>query len=190
MIETDPTFTSFDYLMMREALSQARLAGEKGDVPVGAVVVYQGRPIASASNSREALQDATAHAEILAIQAASRELASWHLVDCSLYVTLEPCTMCAGAILNARLARVIFAAPQPKTGAFVSQLQLLDSPLNHGTVYAGGLLAEDAIRLMQQWFQRRRLQKKRLGGPGDRRQAALLAWQKRLATTEDESSDF
>src|SRR5687768_2741139 len=102
---------------MRQALAEARRAGDEGEVPVGAVVVHAGRVVGRGRNACERLQDATAHAEIIAIGAASSALGSWRLDDCTLYVTLEPCPMCMGAGLNARVRRVVYGAPEPKAGA-------------------------------------------------------------------------
>ena len=131
-----------DDLFMRLALREAGRALEHEDVPIGAVVVHGGEVIASAHNERELRQDPTAHAEILALREAAGALGSWRVLDAVLYVTLEPCAMCAGAIVLARLARVLYGAADPKAGACGSVLDVLsESRLNHRPVVSGGLLA-------------------------------------------------
>ncbi len=117
-----------DDTFMAEALAEARSAAAADDVPVGAVVVRDGRVIARGRNRREADRDPTAHAEILALRDAARAVGQWRLPDCALYVTVEPCAMCAGAAILARIPLVVFAAPEPKTGAVISTVQLLDDP--------------------------------------------------------------
>lgn len=117
---------SDDDALMREAVAEARLAAADGDVPVGCVVVREGVVVGRGRNRREAEADPTAHAEIGALRAAAATLGRWHLDDCALYVTVEPCAMCAGASILARIALVVFGAPEPKTGAVVSTLELLD----------------------------------------------------------------
>jgi tRNA(adenine34) deaminase len=138
---------------MKHALHQARLAGHKGEVPVGCIIVYQGEIIASGRNRRETDQNALAHAELEAIQTACKRMKSWRLVDCDLYVTLEPCPMCAGAIVNARIARVFYGASDSKAGAFGSVFDLTQFPLNHIPEIHSGILAQESSELLQTFFQ-------------------------------------
>ncbi len=142
---------------MRVALTEARLAGEQGEVPVGAVVVRDGRIIGRGRNQVEGLGDPTAHAEILALGAAAGARSDWRLNDAALYVTLEPCTMCAGAILLARLGCLIFGASDPRAGAVVSRARLLDgNPYGHGVKVTGGILAPECGDLLRDFFARKR----------------------------------
>ncbi|MCX7868696.1 MAG: tRNA adenosine(34) deaminase TadA [Terrimicrobiaceae bacterium] len=142
---------------MREALSQARKAAAAGEVPIGAVIVREGRRVARAWNQVEMLRDATAHAEMLAITMAEHELGDWRLADCDLFVTKEPCPMCAGAIIHARIRRVVFGCPDPRGGAAGGLLNLLQMPeLNHRCIVAGGVLATEAAELLRGVFVRRR----------------------------------
>ena len=142
---------------MRVALREAERAGEHDDVPVGAVVVHEGEVVGVGHNERELRADPTAHAEVLAIRGAARARSSWRLLDCVLYVTLEPCAMCAGAIVLARIPRVIFAASDPKAGAAGSVLDVLAEPrLNHRPEVASGLLAAESAALLQAFFAPRR----------------------------------
>ena len=142
---------------MRLALREAERALEHDDVPIGAVVVHEGEVIAAARNERELRGDPTAHAEILALREASTALAGWRLVDTVLYVTLEPCAMCAGAIVLARVPRVVWAADDPKAGAAGSVMNVLAEPrLNHRPETADGLLAEEAAGLLRAFFSSRR----------------------------------
>ena len=151
-----------DTHFMQLALAQAQAAALAGEVPVGAVVVRAGQVIATGQNNPLASHDPTAHAEINALRAAAQLLGNYRLDDCTLYVTLEPCVMCSGAFMHARLKRVVFGAPEPKTGAVTSVLQLLDHPqLNHHTQWQGGVLAQEAIGLLQDFFQARRQAAKR-----------------------------
>lgn len=144
---------------MQLALAQARQAAGRGEVPVGAVVVRDGQVIASGSNSPIASADPTAHAEIAALRAAASALGNYRLDGCDLYVTLEPCAMCSGAMLHARLRRVVFGAPDPKTGAAGSVLDLFGQPLlNHRTVVQGGVLADECGALLSEFFTARRQQ--------------------------------
>ena len=143
---------ALDY--MRLALAEAEKALAEGDVPIGAVVVWNDTVVGAGFNRREADHDATAHAEIVAIRQASERLGRWRLDDCALYVTLEPCPMCAGAILLARIPRVIYAAPDPKAGAAGSLMDLLRHPrLNHRVDVQGGLLASEAAAQLRAFFQ-------------------------------------
>jgi tRNA(adenine34) deaminase len=142
---------------MRLALREAERALEHGDVPIGCVVIHDGEVIASAPNERELRGDPTAHAEILAVREASERLGGWRLLDTVLYVTLEPCAMCAGAIVLGRVPRVIYGATDPKAGAAGSVFDILDEPrLNHRPELAGGLLAEDSTALLREFFASRR----------------------------------
>lgn len=142
---------------MRLALREAERALAHDDVPVGAVVVREGEVVGAAHNERELRADATAHAEMLALREATRGASDWRLLDCILYVTLEPCAMCAGAIVLARIPRVIFAASDPKAGAAGSVLDVLGEPrLNHRPEVAGGLFAQESAELLRAFFSSRR----------------------------------
>ena len=147
---------------MRQAFDQARQAFEEGEVPVGAVIVHQGQIIAAAHNQREMLRDPTAHAEMIAITQAAEALNSWRLLDCTLYVTLEPCPMCAGAIVQARLPAVIYGTTDPKAGATHTLYQITSDPrLNHQATVLGGVLREECKAILQEFFaQQRALGKK------------------------------
>jgi len=152
-----PHFFPRDEYFMRLALREAERALEHDDVPVGAVIVHEGEVIGTAHNERELRNDPTAHAEMIALREAARSLASWRILDAVLYVTLEPCAMCAGAIVLARLPRVIYGATDPKAGAAGSVLDILDEPrLNHRPTVAGGLLAEESAELLRDFFATRR----------------------------------
>src|SRR5690554_4864514 len=142
---------------MSEALAEARLALAAGEVPVGAVVVLHGEVIGRGHNRRETANDPTAHAEILAIREAAGKLGSWRLTDADLYVTLEPCPMCAGAIVNARLRRLVFGAYDPKAGAVISLMNLVqDKRLNHTVEILDGICQKECASLLQEFFQRLR----------------------------------
>lgn len=146
-----------DELFMREALKLAQQARDAGEVPVGAVVVKDGEIVGRGYNCPISAADPTAHAEIQALRDAGRSLGNYRLSDCTLYVTLEPCAMCAGAIMHARITRLVYGAADPKTGACGSVVNLFDEPrLNHHTDLSGGMLAEDAGDLLKQFFSRRR----------------------------------
>jgi tRNA(adenine34) deaminase len=146
-----------DEYFMRLALREAERALDHDDVPIGAVVVHGGEVIAATRNERELRRDPTAHAEILALREAAGHLDSWRLVDTVLYVTLEPCAMCAGAIVLARVPRVVYAAEDPKAGAAGSVLDVLAEPrLNHRPTVADGLLADEAAELLRAFFASRR----------------------------------
>jgi tRNA(adenine34) deaminase len=143
---------------MRQALSEAQRAQAHGDVPVGAVVVHGDQVIAAACNEREMRNDPTAHAEVLALRAAAERLGRWRLEDCTLFVTLEPCAMCAGAIVNARVGTVVFGAADLKAGAMGSLYNLAADPrLNHEPVVRHGVLAADSSALLQEFFAEKRL---------------------------------
>jgi tRNA(adenine34) deaminase len=142
---------------MQEALQLAAQAAAAGEVPVGAVVVRDGVIIGRGYNQPITQADPTAHAEIMAMREASRALGNYRLPDCDLYVTLEPCVMCAGAIMHARIGRVIYGARDPKTGACGSAIDLFAQPqLNHHATVSGGLLADAAVALLQEFFTQRR----------------------------------
>jgi len=142
---------------MALALEQARRAEGHGDVPIGAAILREGEPLAAAGNERELRRDPTAHAEILAIRAAAEALGGWRLPATTLYVTLEPCAMCAGAIVLARIPEVVFGAPDPKAGAVGSVLDILAEPaLNHRPAVSGGLLEEESATLLRAFFAGRR----------------------------------
>lgn len=143
--------------LMLEALKLASTAQAAGEVPVGAIVVKNGVIIGRGYNQPISGRDPTAHAEIVALRDAAKTLGNYRLSDCELYVTLEPCIMCAGAIMHARIARVVYGAPDPKTGACGSVVDLFaESRLNHHTVVTGGILADDAAQLLQDFFAARR----------------------------------
>ena len=142
---------------MRVALDAALHCERHGDVPIGAAVVQEGRLLASAGNERELRRDPTAHAEVLALREAAARLGGWRLPGCTLYVTLEPCAMCAGAIVLARIPTVVFGAPDPKAGAAGSVLDVLAEPaLNHHPEVIGGVLATESADLLRSFFAARR----------------------------------
>ncbi len=146
-----------DSFFMGEALRQAMRAGAAGEVPCGAVIVREGRVIARAANQVETLKDATAHAEMLAITQAESVVGDWRLTDCELYVTKEPCPMCAGAIVHVRLKRVVFGCPDPKGGAAGGFINLLDQPtLNHRCEVTAGVRREECADLLRTFFRDRR----------------------------------
>jgi len=150
--------SDLDQLSMREALDCARAAGARGEVPVGAVLVdANGDLLARAANSPIANHDPTAHAEVVALRAAGQALRNYRLPGCTLYVTLEPCAMCVGALVHARIARLVFAAADPKTGACGSVLDLTASPgLNHRVAVTRGVLQEESAELLRRFFAERR----------------------------------
>jgi tRNA(adenine34) deaminase len=147
---------------MRFALDLARQAFEEGEVPVGTVIVHDSRIIGTGYNQREQLGDPTAHAEMIAITQAAEELGSWRLENCTLYCTLEPCPMCAGAIVQARISTVIYGATDPKAGACHTLFQITNDPrLNHRAVVLGGVMQDECRSLLQDFFaQQRALGKK------------------------------
>lgn len=160
-VEDDPEFC--DRRMMRRALELARDAMDLGEVPVGSIVVREGRILSQAHNLRETWNDPTAHAERVAMTLAGRALGSWRLENCTLYVTLEPCPMCAGAIVQGRIARVVYGAADPKAGACGSLYRLADDPrFNHRDKIKGGVLAEECGALLSTFFQERRPNRPRL----------------------------
>lgn len=138
---------------MRAALELARQAFDEGEVPVGAVIVHDGRIVGEGYNQRESLNDPTAHAEMIAITQAAQSLESWRLLDCTIYVTLEPCPMCAGAIVLARIPTVIYGTNDPKAGACHSLFQITeDARLNHRATVLGGILQTECKGLLQEFF--------------------------------------
>jgi tRNA(adenine34) deaminase len=156
-VNVSPGLFPRDEYYMRLALREAERALDHDDVPIGAVIVHDGEVIAAARNERELRRDPTAHAEILALREAAARLDSWRLLETVLYVTLEPCAMCAGAIVLARVPRVVYGSDDPKAGAAGSVLDVLGEPrLNHRPAVAGGLLAEEAAALLRAFFASRR----------------------------------
>lgn len=155
--------TDEDY--MRMALDEARLAAEEGEVPIGAVVVHEDKVIARAHNRRETDRDPSAHAEFSAMCEAARVLDRWRLTGCTVYVTLEPCLMCAGLMVNARIDRCVYGAPDPKGGALGTLFDVShDERLNHEFEVTSGVLAEECAAELRSFFRARRAKKK---GPGD-----------------------
>ncbi|MBP7401633.1 MAG: nucleoside deaminase [Clostridia bacterium] len=155
---------------MREALRQAEIARAAEETPIGAVIVRDGRIIARGGNRRETRQDVTLHAEMIAIRKACARLGSWRLDGCELYVTLEPCAMCAGAIQQARIARVVYGAEDPKAGAVVSRLRYFDLPgLNHAVAHEGGLMSAECGAVLQEFFTWLRARDRQAGTKGVRR---------------------
>ncbi len=155
-----------DLGFMLKALEEARRAGQEEEIPVGALVARDGVVIALGRNQREALQDPTAHAEMLALQEASQALNSWRLTECTLYVTLEPCVMCVGAILQARIPRLVFGCLDPKGGAVESLYRLCHDPrFNHQVKVIGGVLEENCAGVLETFFADLRARRKRGGHP-------------------------
>ena len=152
-----------DERFMKEALAEAKLAAAMGEVPVGAVIVRNGEIVARAHNTRETEKNALHHAEILAIDAACRALGGWRLTDCTLYVTLEPCPMCGGAILNSRIGRVVYGAKDASMGVFGSVLNYNAYPLGYKPQVTHGVLSEESRALMQGFFESARERKKQNG---------------------------
>jgi tRNA(adenine34) deaminase len=156
-----------DEMGMQAALREARASAAADEVPVGCVIVHDGMVIGRGHNQTEGLQDATAHAEILAIGAASNALHSWRLHECTMYVTLEPCAMCAGAIILARLGRLVYGARDPKAGACGSVLDVIhERRLNHRVDVTEGVLAEEAGMLLKEFFAKKRRQVESSAEPG------------------------
>jgi len=156
---TDPTnIASLDDLrFMDEALAEARLAGSEGEVPIGAVVVVDGVIVGRGRNAREHLQDPTAHAEVLALQEAARALGRWRLSGATVYATLEPCPMCAGALVNARVDRLVFGIEDPKAGATGTLFDIArDARLNHRLDVRRGVRAEECAELLKRFFREKR----------------------------------
>ncbi len=156
---------SIDVHWMHEALREAQSAAQRAEVPIGCVIVFNGEVIGRGSNQLEELQRPTAHAEILAIEQAAQKLGSRRLLDCTLYVTLEPCIMCAGAIVTARIPRLVYAAADPKAGAVHSLFQLAtDERLNHRCELLSGVCADESSALLKDFFKRLRQEKKETSG--------------------------
>jgi len=153
---TEP-FLPDDYLYMALAMEEARRAGAEGEVPVGAALVVDGEVLAARGNERERSKDPTAHAEMLVIRDAAAISGGWRLEEATLYVTLEPCAMCAGAIILARIKRLVYGADDPKAGAAGTILNVVDHPaLNHHPQVRAGVMAVDASRLLREFFESRR----------------------------------
>ena len=163
-----------DLELMQLALQQAQLAADMEEVPVGAVVALNGEPIAMAHNTRETEKNATHHAELLAISRACEKLGGWRLWQCELFVTLEPCPMCSGAIINSRLKRVVYGARDPKAGCCGSLTDLFALPFNHHPVMEHGLLEEEAQALLQEFFAGLRAKRLKLKAEKRAQQAAQL----------------
>lgn len=149
-------YSAEDVAYMRDAMSLARLAEDIDEVPVGALIVRDGKIIAKAYNTRETSKCATHHAEILAIEQACSTLGGWRLPGCTLYVTMEPCAMCAGAIINARIPRVVYGAPDLRFGAFGSLIDLSKVPLNHKPDVIGGVLKDENVEILRSYFKKKR----------------------------------
>ena len=145
-----------DLKFMKKALTLANIAAENGDVPVGAIVVKGDEIVSEGYNERELAGSATSHAELLAIERASKKLGSWRLSGCTLYVTLEPCPMCAGAIINSRVDRVVFGAKDAKAGCFGSLINFNSYPFNHKPTLTEGVLADECAGLLSEFFCKRR----------------------------------
>lgn len=150
--------TDADSIFMRMALEQAAKSAAIGEVPIGAVLAYEGMILAQAHNHREAWQDPTAHAELIVIREGAKALGQWRLIDTTLYVTLEPCAMCLGAIVLARIPRLVFGAKDPKAGACGSVLDFASDPrLNHRVEVVGGMLEEESQRMLTGFFKELRV---------------------------------
>jgi tRNA(adenine34) deaminase len=146
-----------DATWMAEALAEARIAASEGEVPIGAVVVFEGRIVGRGRNAREKLRDPTAHAEVLALQEAARALGRWRLTGATIYATLEPCPMCAGALVNARVDRLVYSVPDPKAGAAGTLFDIVrDARLNHRVEVESGVLAAECGELLKEFFRSRR----------------------------------
>ncbi|MGI6717484.1 MAG: tRNA adenosine(34) deaminase TadA [Eubacteriales bacterium] len=145
-----------DEKFMKKALERAKKAASKGEVPIGCVIVKDGRIIASGYNKREEKKNSLLHAEMVAINSACKKLDAWRLCDCTLYVTLEPCPMCAGAIINSRIKRVVFGASDPKAGAFGSVVNLNEYPFNHKCLISSGVLGEECAAILSAFFRKLR----------------------------------
>ncbi|MDD4184735.1 MAG: tRNA adenosine(34) deaminase TadA [Candidatus Izemoplasmatales bacterium] len=141
-----------DQRLMKAALLEARKAGAKGEVPIGAVIVKDGKIIARGHNEREQKQSVLAHAELVAIKKAEKKLGTWRLEDCTLYVTIEPCPMCAGAIIQSRIARVVYGAKEPKFGAHTSIINVFDQAFNHQVEVKAGVCEQETSKLMKSFF--------------------------------------
>lgn len=151
-----------DEKFMRLALEQAHLAYKMGEVPVGAVVVRNGEVVGTGYNRRETDKNAVAHAELLAIDDACKRLGGWRLWECELYVTLEPCPMCAGAIINSRIKRLVYGASDKKAGSVESIVRMFDLPYNHKPPYTAGVLEEECSQILKSFFKEMRSRKSRV----------------------------
>ncbi|MFZ3578526.1 tRNA adenosine(34) deaminase TadA [Virgibacillus sp. DJP39] len=150
-----------DTTFMQEAIKQALYARDRNEVPIGSVIVYQGEVIATGYNIRETIQSTLSHAELIAIQEANDRMGSWRLEDCTLYVTLEPCPMCAGAIVQSRIKRVVFGAFDPKAGCAGSLMNLLnDSRFNHQVELESGVMEKECSKLLTDFFRELRMKKR------------------------------
>lgn len=147
---------------MRLALKESKKAQIKGDIPVGCIIVKEGKIIARAHNQRELKQISTKHAEIIAIEKACKKNKSWRLEECDLYVTLEPCLMCTGAIINARIENIFYGASDSKTGCIESKYNILDTSFNHQTKAIGGILQNECAKMLQNFFKDLRKEKAKL----------------------------
>lgn len=162
VIKSHTEMNNHEYYM-KLALKEAKLAFKKGEIPVGCVIVRNGEVIAKGHNLRHTKKEVLAHAETIAIARANKKLGTWILDDCTMYVTLEPCTMCAGAILQARFKKLVFGAPEPKFGACGSVVNLLDNEkFNHQVEIESGILKEESAELLKSFFQIVRQNKKNL----------------------------
>ncbi|TWT56797.1 tRNA-specific adenosine deaminase [Thalassoglobus neptunius] len=162
MLNTTMTIDEIHQRWMWQAIDQAHRAFEQDEVPVGAIVVHQDRVIGEGYNLRETLKDPTAHAEMIAITQAAEALGSWRLINCTLYVTLEPCPMCAGAIVQSRLPNVVYGTDDPKGGACNTLYQITDDPrLNHRSTVTGGVLRDQCRALLQEFFAEQRAKGKK-----------------------------
>ena len=151
-----------DKRWMAKALALSKLAAARGEVPVAAILVRNGKVLALAANQRETLPSPLGHAELLCLHRGALKLSSWRLLDCTLYVTLEPCVMCAGALVQARISRLVYAATDPKGGAVHSLYQILsDTRLNHQLKVTGGVLAQESSEILQKFFRDRRAAKRK-----------------------------
>ena len=154
----DATLPTDDHFMKR-ALELAQQAADRGEVPVGAVVVRNGEIIGQGHNQPIVSHDSTAHAEIMAMRDASKNLSNYRLTGCDIYVTIEPCTMCVGAMVHARIRQIFFGALEPRAGALTSQLQLMEDDLfNHSILWEGGILADQCARVLRDFFRQKRSQ--------------------------------
>lgn len=149
-----------DEYFMKQAIAKAKIAAKHGEVPIGAVIVKDDEIISTGRNMREAKHNALHHAEIIAIDRACKKLKAWRLIDCTLYVTMEPCPMCAGAIVNSRIKRVVFGCYDQKAGAFGSVFSLKDYPLNHKYEISGGVMEKECASLLSIFFQNLRKSRK------------------------------
>ncbi len=152
----DYMISEADVAFMTLALAEAQKAAEEEETPIGAVVVKDGRVLVAAHNKREAWHDIAAHAELIAIREAEKQLGDWRLSDCTVYITLEPCPMCAGALLAARVGRVVYGAKDPVAGAFGTVVNLPRYPLGSSPAVTAGVLEEDCRRILQEFFRARR----------------------------------